>query len=73
MIRIGTRVDNKNPKFQGFKPIPIIMRSHSEKWYPLSPYALKNEYGHLMENIWWLRQKNTYVFFSVLEGLSTSP
>lgn len=27
------------------------MKSHS-KYYPLSPYILKNEEGHIMENIW---------------------
>ena len=27
-------------------------KSHNKKWYPLSPYALTDEYGHIMENIW---------------------
>ena len=51
-IRIGRRIGNHNPQVIDFKPIIIMMKSHSKKWYPLSPYALKNEANQIMENIW---------------------
>lgn len=55
MIRVGRckynggkRVD---PSYEGFTPIIVMMKSHS-KWYPLSPYELRDEKGRIHENIW---------------------
>ena len=55
MIRVG-RCEYKggkriDPSYNGFTPIVILMKSHS-RWYPLSPYELKDEEGHVMENSW---------------------
>ena len=51
-IRIGRKVGNNIPQLISFIPIIVIMKSHSKKWYPLSPYALKNKANQIMENIW---------------------
>lgn len=51
-IKVGRRIGTKNPKIKGFENIVVMMRSHCPKWYPLSPYALKNEKNHIFENIW---------------------
>ena len=50
-VRVGRIVDRVNPSFEGFTSIIVMMKSHS-KWFPLSPYYLKNEEGHIHENIW---------------------
>lgn len=47
-LRNGKRTD---PKYPGFKNILVMMKSHS-KWWPLSPYELKDENGRIHENIW---------------------
>ena len=51
-IRIGRKIGNNIPQLVGFIPIIVMMKSHSKKWYPLSPYALKNKANQIMENIW---------------------
>jgi len=55
MIRVGRcTYENgvrKDPTYPGFKPILVMMKSHS-KWYPLSPYELKDDQGRILENIW---------------------
>ena len=55
MIRVGKRIYNRDgtfvdPEFKGFTPI-IVMTKCYKKWFPLSPYALTNERGQIMENI----------------------
>lgn len=52
MIRVGRRIGNTNPEYDGFEQIIVVMKSHCQKWYPLSPYDLRDENGHIMENIW---------------------
>lgn len=55
MIRVGRAKYKGNsveyPQFPGFVNIHVMMRSHS-KWYPLSPYELKDEKGRIHENMW---------------------
>jgi len=56
MIRVGRCTYDKQgkisyPTYDGYTPVVVMMMSHS-KYYPLSPYLLQNEHGHLMENIW---------------------
>jgi hypothetical protein len=50
MIRVGRIVDGVQPKIDGFKPIVVLMKS--SKYYSLSPYSLRTQEGHIMENIW---------------------
>lgn len=50
MIRVGRIVKNKIPFFENF--IPIIVMTKSSKYGDIGPYCLKNESGHIMENIW---------------------
>jgi hypothetical protein len=55
LIRVGRIRYHGNkmliPKLDGYKTIVVMMKSHS-KWYPLSPYELKNNKGQIMENIY---------------------
>src|SRR4051812_35751014 len=56
MIRVGRCTYTNQgkiiyPSFEGFTPIVIMMKSHSE-YYPLSPYFLKDDKERIMENIW---------------------
>lgn len=56
MIRVGRCQYNSlgnrtDPTIEGFTNIVVMMISHS-KWYPLSPYTLKNEKNQIFENIW---------------------
>lgn len=56
MIRVGRCKYNKNgqvsyPSYEGFTNVVVMMRSHST-YHSLSPYELKNDQGHIMENIW---------------------
>ena len=56
MIRVGKALyDNKgiktDPSYPNYEKIVVIMKSHS-KYYPLSPYYLKDENEVLMENYW---------------------
>ena len=55
MIRVGRRVYKggkpTDPSFEGFIPILVLTKSY-KRWYALSPYSLKNDEGHIMENIW---------------------
>lgn len=55
LVRVGRcRYPNgkiQYPSYDGFEPIIVMMRSHSE-YYPLSPYFLKDHKGRIMENIW---------------------
>lgn len=37
---------------QGATKIVVMMKSHSKKWFPLSPYDLKTKEGYLIENYW---------------------
>lgn len=51
MIRVG-RIKDTNDKliYEGFTPIVVMMKS--SEYGSLSPYHLKDENGHIMENIW---------------------
>ena len=40
-IRVGRIVDRKNPKYEGFKNIVVMLPSTPGGWFPLSPYGLK--------------------------------
>jgi len=56
MIRVGRRIYTKNGKFidpemDGFKQIFVLTKSYKD-WWELSPYALKNDKGQIMENVW---------------------
>lgn len=44
----GKRID---PSYPGHIPIIVLMKSHS-KWWPLSPYYLKDGKDRIFENIW---------------------
>ncbi len=50
MIRVGRRIGSIDPSFENF--IPILCLTKSTKYGDLGPYCLKNEEGHIMENIW---------------------
>ena len=54
MIRVGTINYNKGkkiyPEFPGFKRIEVM--TPSTAYGQIGPYCLKNEEGHIMENIW---------------------
>jgi hypothetical protein len=54
MIRVGTRrYSNKkyeDPKIEGYKTCVVL--TPSTEYGSLGPYALKNEKGQIMENIW---------------------
>lgn len=50
MIRIGTIVNGREPSYKGFKKVVVMMKS--SKYYSLSPYALRNDNGLIMENCW---------------------
>lgn len=50
-VRVGRIVDKKNPVYDNFTNIIVMMRSHS-KWYPLFSYFLKTEEGYIHENVW---------------------
>lgn len=56
MLRVGRCSYTKSgkvtyPSYENFTSIIVMMRSHS-KYYPLSPYFLKDAKGRIMENIW---------------------
>ena len=56
MIRVGRCLYDRNgnvtyPTYENFTPVIVVMKSHS-KYYPLSPYFLKDSKGCIMENIW---------------------
>lgn len=56
MIRVGKCLYSKGggiiyPSYENFTPIIVMMYSHS-KYYPLSPYFLKDDQNRIMENIW---------------------
>lgn len=56
MLRVGRCLYPKDsgiiyPSYENFTPIVVMMRSHS-KYYPLSPYLLKDNQNRIMENIW---------------------
>lgn len=63
MIRVGRKIGNNNPHYNGYIVIPVVMKSHSKYW-PLSPYYLKNEEGQIMENIWQFSKVYKEVPFS---------
>ncbi len=48
-VRVG-RITDKHPSYVGF--IPIVIMTKSSKYGAISPYCLKNESGHIMENIY---------------------
>jgi hypothetical protein len=55
MIRVGKRIYEKkggfkDPSFEGFTTILCLTKS--SKYGSLGPYELKNDEGHIMENIW---------------------
>jgi len=55
MIRVGRRIYNKDgtytdPHYPGFTP--IICLTKTSPYGDLGPYVLKNNHGHIMENIW---------------------
>jgi hypothetical protein len=53
-IRVGRRIYNgkkyTDPQYDDY--IPIICMTASTAYGSLSPYVLKNDHGHIMENIW---------------------
>jgi hypothetical protein len=49
-VRVGRKVDSNVPNFPGFTN--IICLTKSSPYGDLSPYVLKDEYGHLLENVW---------------------
>lgn len=51
-IRVGV----PGSSIEGYKKIIVMTPSNSKKWYPLSPYSLKNKKGHIMENMWQFRK-----------------
>jgi len=56
MIRVGrSTYDNRGkivyPSYDDYEQVIVIMKSHSKYW-PLSPYYLKDEEGRIMENLW---------------------
>ena len=55
MLRVGKchyRTDGITyPSFPNFTNIIVLTKGHS-KWYPLSPYFLKDSKGRIMENVW---------------------
>ena len=54
MLRVGRRLYThgkfSDPSYTNFTPIIVMMKSHS-KWWPLSPYYLKNDEDQILENI----------------------
>lgn len=48
MIRVGLR----GSYYEGFETIEITTKSASGKWFPLSPYSLKDKKSRNMENLW---------------------
>ncbi len=63
-IRVGRRIYNKNgtysdPNFEGFTK--IICMTKSSEYGSLSPYELKNDKGHNLENIWQFSKVYTKV------------
>ena len=60
MIRVGRCKYNKAgqptyPTYPGFTPIIVLMKSHSE-YGVLGPYCLKDDEGHIMENVWQFKK-----------------
>lgn len=56
MIRVGRCLYGKqgsriDPYIPGFKTIVVLTKSAS-KWGAIGPYELKDEEGHIMENVW---------------------
>ena len=49
-VRVGRIAKNKYPSYEGF--INIIVMTKSSKYGDIGPYCLKNDAGHIMENIW---------------------
>lgn len=57
MIRVGTCSFDKRkrailPSYEGFTPIVIMTYKYSPEFWPLGPYALKDDKGRIMENVW---------------------
>lgn len=50
MIRIGTHTYTSESKLDNFLSVPCI--SNDLRYRDLSPFLLKDENGHLMENVW---------------------
>lgn len=56
MIRVGRctydkRGARQDPAYPGFQNI-VVLTKGTNRWGMLGPYELKNEQGHIMENIW---------------------
>jgi hypothetical protein len=56
MIRIGKRIYTRSgsfvdPNYEDYEQIIIMTKSY-KKYYALSPYSLKDDNGHLLENTW---------------------
>jgi len=47
-IRVGVPLSS----YDSYKNIIVMTPSNAKKWYPLSPYSLKDENGYIMENVW---------------------
>lgn len=47
-IRVGVQ----GTSYPNYKNIIVMTPSNAKKWYPLSPYALKDENRYIMENLW---------------------
>ena len=50
MIRVGSIVDKKHPKFSGFKS--IVCMTKSSPYGDIGPYCLKTDEGVIFENLW---------------------
>ena len=49
-IRVGRIQNGKIPSYEGYKKIMVMTKSST--YGDIGPYCLKNEQGHIMENIW---------------------
>lgn len=52
-IRVGRRTKEGDPSVTDY--VKILCLTPSTPYGDLGPYSLKDEHGHLMENIWQAR------------------
>lgn len=65
MIKVGSKTHSFCPSIPNYINVIVTVKSDS-KWYPLGPYYLKNDKGHIFENIWQFHK----VYQSVKEAKS---
>jgi len=68
MIRVGRCVSDFSgnlilPELENFTPVVVMTKSRS-KWWPLSPYELKDAQGRILENIWQFSKIYAHVPYS---------